>query len=90
MHDDTILRHGDLVAVPTEESVMFMDLDAGQYRMLTGTGRDIWLLVDGDRSVGDIVGALVERYDVDPATCDGEVKAFLGSLCELGMVEVAR
>ena len=88
MDDATIFEHGDLIAVPTKDAIMFMQVESGQYRMLTGTARDIWQLIDGKRTVADIVAAMLEGYDVDRATCESEVKTFLISLESNGMVDV--
>ena len=50
-----------------ENEVVIVNLDSGRYYCLQHAGAEIWSLVLGGRSVGDIARELAERYDA-PAT----------------------
>lgn len=89
LQDSIIPRQADLVSAATADAIMFMQVDQGQYRMLSGTARDIWELIDGNRSVADIVEALIAVYDVDRSMCEAQVKALLTDLHGYGMIEIA-
>ena len=57
---------------------------------LDGVGPRIWELVDGQRTVSDIVASIVAEYDVDPATAEADVREFVLQLESLGAVEGVR
>lgn len=49
-----------------------------------GPGADIAELVDGTRTVDDIIAELVDDYDADAEVIGGDTKAFLQQLLEQG------
>lgn len=56
--------------------------------VLNGSAGATLELVDGTRSVADIVEALVERFDVDPAMAKNDVADLLTRLAERRLVEL--
>ncbi|HUO84716.1 MAG TPA: PqqD family protein [Thermoanaerobaculia bacterium] len=52
-------------------------------------GDFIWSRIDGQTSVGEIVDALCDAYDVEPAQAEQDLEAFLASLQEAGLIEQA-
>lgn len=53
-------------------------------------GERIMDLIDGKRSVGDIVDVLCEEFDVDRSTCTKETLAFVTHLIEKQVLEAQR
>ena len=53
-----------------------------------GPGADIARLVDGERSVSEIVDALEAEYDADEETIADETTAFLQDLADQGYLEL--
>jgi hypothetical protein len=53
------------------------------------TGTDIWLLVDGRRSVEDIASELSSRYDLPLEDTRRAVLDFVASLLDAGVVAMA-
>jgi len=49
----------------------------GQVLVLNGVGSRVWELVDGKRSVGDVVGAIVAEYETSEEQAREDVLAFL-------------
>jgi hypothetical protein len=56
---------------------------------LNEVGASILSLLDSRRSVGDLLDALLEEYDVDRDSLAGDVSRFLTELREAGVVEEA-
>lgn len=56
---------------------------------LDGTGISIIEMVDGKRSVADIVAVLAEKYDAPVQTIGNDVVAFLRDLINRGYVEIS-
>ncbi len=70
---------------PEGETVLF-DADGSQLLVLNDIGAGVWLLLDGERGLADIVDEILE---VHPATRDAverDVRAFLDDLVERGLV----
>ena len=42
----------------------------------------IWQELDGTRSLDDIRAGVLEQFNVDPAQCDEDIRAFIGQLLE--------
>ena len=53
---------------------------------LDETATFLWSALAKDRSVADLVGALCEEFEVDPATAESDVREFLSSLEKKGLV----
>ncbi|HEX4124032.1 MAG TPA: PqqD family protein [Tepidisphaeraceae bacterium] len=68
--------------------VVILNLKAGVYHGLEGTGAWIWNQIQRPKSVGDIVIAMLAEYDVDPERCQRELLALLGELARSGLIEV--
>lgn len=79
-------HHGAFSETAIEGETVVMHLANGEFFSLTGTAREIWLLIDDQRSMSDIAAQLAARYggDADPIAAD--VAQFLAHLTEAGLV----
>jgi coenzyme PQQ synthesis protein D (PqqD) len=68
---------GEAVIVSMETKVM---------RGLNPVGSLVWELIDGRRTVDEIVAVVVREFDVDPSTATEDVEAFVGDLLDKGLV----
>ena len=66
--------------------------DTGERFNMQGVGSDIVELIDGERSMDDILEELCKLFgpDVDPLMIARDVEAFMGQLAEVGLVELVR
>jgi GeoRSP system PqqD family protein len=80
----TLDQGGDAV----DEGTLIL-VDSGQVFELNLLGADIWKLCDGERTVGDVVDDLFDRYDVERDELDKDVRAFLSQMEERGWMEPA-
>lgn len=87
--DATIVvrKDGPLTAAVDGEVVMFKP-DVGSYFALAGVGTEIWELLADPRDVGTLCGLLLERFDVDEATCRSDVIAFVEQLRDADLVQI--
>lgn len=69
-----------------DDEIVVMNLESGDFFSLTGTARDIWLLIDGRRNEGALVAALAADYGVDEATIGPDVADFLTQLEAAGLL----
>ncbi|PZD97717.1 lasso peptide biosynthesis PqqD family chaperone [Paenibacillus sambharensis] len=86
--DKIIQAQGGLVTDMDGEKVM-MSITNGKYYSLGEVGSRIWELAASPVSMEDIVSALLQEYEVDPAACRTEVAMFLEQLRREGLIHVA-
>ena len=75
-----IHRDGDWLAAKVGDELVMMSAAKGNYIGLTAVGARIWELIETPCTIESLCAALVNEYDVDPATCRAEVDAFLATL----------
>jgi hypothetical protein len=74
---------GENLLVPLGRQVM----DLNGIVVLNETGRFIWELLARERSDGELASAVAGRFDVDAGRADADVKAFLGEISRIGLLE---
>lgn len=89
---DTVVspRPSGLVESELDGELTMMSIKSGKYYGLTSVASHIWrLLVDAQSlSVSALCDQLMDRYDVDRATCEAEVLPLLTSMAQEGLVTV--
>lgn len=69
-----------------EGEAFIMDLRSLHTYALNTTAAFIWLQIDGFRTSEDIFRAVMERYDIAPDICRGEVSELLSLLETEGLI----
>lgn len=72
-----------------DDEIVVMNLENGNFYSLTGTGRAIWQLIDGSRTLDAIIAALAEEYSTSAAEIAAEVEAFVSDLTAAGLIRHA-
>jgi len=65
---------------------LLIHLNSGEYYSLNALGTQVWALMDGQRSLGDIAQALVVEYDVTLEQAQMDVLNLAMSLLEEQLV----
>lgn len=92
LNDDDVLEHADdVVAQDAGEERVLVPLrtdvaDLSRVWNLNRTAARVWDLVDGSRTVADVVTAVVARYDVPPETARAEVRSLLTSMLSASLM----
>ncbi len=81
--DDVLLRNvgGQDLLVPLGAKVV----DMNGMVVLNPTGRFIWELLAEDRSLEDLVTAMVDRFDVDRERAHVDIQVFLNEITRWGL-----
>jgi pyrroloquinoline quinone biosynthesis protein D len=66
--------------------IVVMNLESGEFFSLTGTAREIWLLLDGTRDRSGLIAALAADYGTDDKAVAADVDAFLTELLATGLL----
>ena len=70
-----------------DDEIVVMHLVSGEFFSLTGTGRSLWLLIDGTRTRDAIVAAAAEQYGLKAADIAADTDEFLAGLTVAGFLE---
>jgi hypothetical protein len=70
-----------------DDEVIVMHLSSGEFFSLTGTGRSLWLLIDGTRDHSALLAAAAAQYGVEPADIADDVDSFLTQLGAAGFLD---
>ena len=69
-----------------EGEAVILSLDTKILRGLNPVGSRVWELIDGQRSVDDIVGVIVQEFDVSQEAAAGDVGDFVRELLAKSLV----
>jgi Coenzyme PQQ synthesis protein D (PqqD) len=73
---------------PLGNDVIILDLRAGLYFSVNDVGALVWQLIQEPRTVGQVRDAVLDSFDVDPQTCERDVRALIQDLVSRNLVEV--
>jgi hypothetical protein len=71
------------------DEIVFFDDRAGKYFAVSSVGADIWNMLESPMSMDSIVARLMERYDIDEATCRTETTDFLTRMLAAQLLDAA-
>jgi hypothetical protein len=88
MIDSTPGRNPDVTyrALNAEGGAVLLHLRSGEYHGINELGLAVWELLDGDRTVAEIVEAVRAQTDGAPPHLAADVVAFLDSMRRLDLV----
>jgi len=72
-----VVREASLLSAEIGTEIVVLDPEEGAYYDTDAVGADVWRLVAQPIRIADLCKALQEMYEVDPATCEADVLAFL-------------
>jgi hypothetical protein len=69
-----------------EGEAVLLSMETKVLRGLNPVGSRVWELIDGRRSVEEIIGLIVEEFDVTPEDAAQDVRGFVKELLDRGLV----
>jgi hypothetical protein len=69
-----------------EGEAVLLSMDTKVLRGLNPVGSRIWELIDGQRSLEEITGVIVQEFEVAPGVAVQDVQAFIHTLLDRGLV----
>jgi hypothetical protein len=84
----TVAVASDVLGSELGSEVVMLSLRDGTYYGLDEVGAEIWRLIQTPMTIGRIVAAVVEKYDVDPPQCRRDVISLVAALRDRQLVEV--
>jgi len=81
--DDTVLAHNEtFCAREMEGEVLLLSADGAEIHTLDDVGSFIWGSIDGVQSLGGILAALCQEYEVDRSVASADLLRFVRELIE--------
>lgn len=74
------LRTSDISARTIGGETIVLDLPSSQYFAITGIGSRVFELLSEERTLEDLVAAILAEYEVDEAVARRDVEAFVDRL----------
>ncbi|MBI2153258.1 MAG: PqqD family protein [Candidatus Rokubacteria bacterium] len=69
-----------------EGEAVILSMETKVLRGLNPLGSRVWELIDGKRSMDEIVGQIVREFDVETRQADEDVRRFVQELLDKGLV----
>lgn len=87
--DATVVRSSDIMSSPVDDELVMIDMERGLYYSLDRVGADIWSRLATPQTVTALCTHLLQRYEVDRATCEADVLAVLNEMAANGLLSEA-
>ncbi len=84
-----ILVLPDVVSRVVAGEAILVEMKSGQYYGLDAVGTRIWELIAEKRTVGAVVAAMLEEFDVEEGTLRADVESLLRELESRGLVRTS-
>jgi hypothetical protein len=88
--DDTLLFPDIVSFTFVDEDAVLLNMQTNQYYLLDEVGARLWGLLRDGKSLRESYRALLEEYEVEPATLEQDVLELLEKLKEQGLVEIVQ
>jgi hypothetical protein len=86
--EDVIAQGEEQVSTLVDRRAVIMSVDNGKYYNLDDIGSEIWTLIEKPVSVGYLCDRLMQKFEVEPATCEADVLALLDRLLKQDLIRV--
>jgi hypothetical protein len=83
-------RSEEVNSTVLDREAVLLNLESGVYYTLNPVGTAIWDLLDGERSLGKILDAVCERFDVSEPVARRDVAALASQLRREGLITERR
>lgn len=82
------IRERDAIWTNLNGKTVVMGIGSGKYFEIEGVGQKIWDLLEQERSIQDLVSAIVTSYAVDADQCGHDVQNFIDALQSAELIRV--
>jgi hypothetical protein len=83
------IRDREVAAKRFDDEVIIINLSKGMYYVAEGTGAWIWSAMADGHAPGRVVDFLAKAVDMDAATLSRDIRPFIDSLVDEGLIEPA-
>lgn len=80
------LQSTDISARTIGDETIVLNLLSSRYFTITGVGTRLFELLAEDISLDELVGTIVDEYEIDPVIAHRDIEAFLNRLRDLQLL----
>lgn len=80
-------RDEKVISSKIEEDLFLLSMEKGAYFRMNPIGTRIWELLETPKTQSQLVSDLLKEFEVDEATCEKEVEAFLEKTAQMGLLK---
>lgn len=84
--ESIVSRNRDLVTSDIDGEVVMMSIEKGNYYGMDLIGSRIWELIEQPVMVSDLIGTLIEEFEVTREICEKDVVTFLSEMLKENVV----
>lgn len=86
--DETVKlkRKEGIMTADMKGSAVMLDIETGKYYNLGEVGGEIWMLLEKQKTVGELLDALTKSYNVSREQCRRDTLPFLEVLVKRGLL----
>ncbi|HEX4694082.1 PqqD family protein [Sphingomonas sp.] len=84
-----VRRGAGLIEAEMDGEIVGLHIGNGMCYGFNATATRTWQLIEQPRSFAEICAALAEEFEVDPATCEADVRDLLQDLSSDGIVIIS-
>ena len=84
-----VMRDPDIIATDMDGETVMMSVEQGSYFGLSGVAPFLWEQLAEPLSIDELCRRVQNDFEVDEATCQADVTAFIGDLLENGVLRRA-
>jgi hypothetical protein len=81
-------RRGEMIETEVDGELVALHVDNGTCYGFNSTATRVWAMIAEPRRFSELKQALLSEFDVDPATCETQLKELLEELEADGLVEI--
>ena len=86
--DSKVRQHDEALSTELEGRMVMMSVEHGEYFGANELGTRLWTLLESPRTVSELCRAIEAEYEVEPATCEADVLAYLQELLGKGLIRL--
>jgi hypothetical protein len=88
VNDMLVRRTGEMIETEVDGELVALHVDNGTCYGFNGTATRIWSMIEEPKRLSELKEELLREFDVDPATCEAQLKDLLDELAADGLVEI--
>jgi hypothetical protein len=86
--DLIVERCGEMIETEVDGELVALHVDNGTCYGFNGTATRIWALTEQPMRLSKLKEKLMSEFDVDPETCDAQVRELLNELASDGLISI--
>ena len=83
------VRNPEIIAKSADDEAVLVMPQKGQVKVVNQVGAVIWELIDGKRTIENIIDEIVSQFDVDPVTAESDVINFTTELYKREIINLS-